>query len=106
MGDVNGSPVSVSSAVPLLLDVAGRARSEGDALAGRGTRPRRGLLRDRRPPAAEEVTNASGSHATGGELVAAEYLLERGDDRDWIGRDGLSPSARVAEAAPAVSSIG
>jgi len=42
-------------------------------------------------PAADDVTNAFWCACRGGQLAAAEYLLDRGADRDCIGHDGLSP---------------
>jgi uncharacterized protein len=43
------------------------------------------------PPAPEEVTNAFWCACHGGQRAAAEYLLDRGADRDWVGHDGLTP---------------
>jgi ankyrin repeat protein len=51
-------------------------------------------------PPAEEVTNAFRCACHGGQREAAEYLLERGADLNWVGYDDLSPldAARRSEA--------
>ena len=36
------------------------------------------------------MTNAFWCACHGGRRAAAEYLLERGADRDWVGHDGLT----------------
>jgi uncharacterized protein len=38
-----------------------------------------------------DVTNAFWCACHGGQRAPAEYLLDRGADRDWIGYDGLTP---------------
>ena len=43
------------------------------------------------PPPGDEVTNAFWCACHSGQRAAAEYLLDRGADRDWIGHDGLAP---------------
>jgi len=43
------------------------------------------------PPAPEEVTHGFWSACHGGQRQAAEYLLDRGADLNWIGYDGLTP---------------
>jgi uncharacterized protein len=43
------------------------------------------------PPRHEDVTEAFWAACHGGQRGAAEYLLDRGADRDWIGYDGLTP---------------
>jgi ankyrin repeat protein len=43
------------------------------------------------PPTGNEVTNAFWCACHGGQRVAAEYLLERGADVNWVGHDALSP---------------
>jgi uncharacterized protein len=43
------------------------------------------------PPSAAEVTNAFWCACHGGQRVAAEYLLDRGADLNWIGYERLSP---------------
>jgi len=42
------------------------------------------------PPPPEIVTNAFWSACHGGRLVAADYLLARGADLNWVGHDGLT----------------
>ncbi len=42
------------------------------------------------PPAPDEVTNAFWSACHGGQRGAAEHLLVRGADLNWIGYDGLT----------------
>ncbi len=42
-------------------------------------------------PSPADVTNAFWCACHGGQRCAAEYLLERGADYNWIGYDGLSP---------------
>ena len=56
-----------------------------------------------RPPA-EEVTKAFWLACHGGQREAAEYLLDRGADINWIGYDGLTPlgAARRSEATDVV----
>ncbi len=44
-------------------------------------------------PAQDVVTNAFWCACHGGQLVAAEYLLERGADLNWVGYDNLTPLA-------------
>jgi len=43
------------------------------------------------PPFLDEITNAFWSACHGGQTSAAEYLLERGADLNWVGYDGLTP---------------
>ncbi len=43
------------------------------------------------PPAAEQITNAFWHACRGGQREAAEYLLSRGADRNWIGYDSKTP---------------
>lgn len=43
------------------------------------------------PPPAEEITKAFWLACHGGQRPAAEYLLDRGADINWIGYDGLTP---------------
>jgi len=43
------------------------------------------------PPALEEVTNGFWCACHGGQRQAAEYLLDRGTDLNWIGYDRLTP---------------
>ena len=42
------------------------------------------------PPSADDVTNAFWCACHGGQRAAAEYLLARGADLDWVGHDGLT----------------
>ena len=42
-------------------------------------------------PAPDDVTNAFWCACHGGQRAAAEYLLGRGADLNWIGYDGLTP---------------
>jgi uncharacterized protein len=42
------------------------------------------------PPSPDEITNAFWCACHGGRRAAAEYLLARGADRDWVGHDGLT----------------
>ena len=42
------------------------------------------------PPSADELTNAFWCACHGGQRAAAEYLLSRGADLDWVGHDGLT----------------
>lgn len=46
---------------------------------------------DQQPPASQDVTNAFWCACHGGQILTAQYLLDRGADRDWIGHDGLTP---------------
>jgi hypothetical protein len=52
------------------------------------------------PPTRDELTNAFWCACHGGQRSTAEYLLDRGADRDWVGHDGLTPldAARRSEA--------
>jgi uncharacterized protein len=52
------------------------------------------------PPTRDQVTEAFWQACHGGRLAAAEYLLARGADIDWVGYDGLTPldTARRSEA--------
>ena len=43
------------------------------------------------PPSAEQVTWALWSACHGGRRAAAEYLIDRGADVDWVGWDDLTP---------------
>jgi uncharacterized protein len=43
------------------------------------------------PPTTEEITNAFWNACRGGRQPAAEYLLDRGADRNWVGHDGKTP---------------
>jgi ankyrin repeat protein len=43
------------------------------------------------PPTPDEVTNAFWCACHGGQRAAAEYLLDRGADLNWVGYDKLSP---------------
>jgi ankyrin repeat protein len=53
------------------------------------------VLRDRfaagEPPGRDDVTEAFWAACHGGQREAAQYLLDRGADRDWVGYDGLTP---------------
>jgi ankyrin repeat protein len=51
-------------------------------------------------PSSEDITNAFWCACHGGQREAAEYLLARGADRNWIGYDELTPldAARRSEA--------
>jgi ankyrin repeat protein len=42
------------------------------------------------PPSADEVTNAFWYACRGGQRTAAEHLLSRGADLDWVGHDHLT----------------
>lgn len=42
-------------------------------------------------PTPDEVTNAFWCACHGGQQAAAEYLLDRGADLNWVGYDGLTP---------------
>jgi ankyrin repeat protein len=55
-------------------------------------------------PPTEEITKAFWLACHGGQLTAAEYLLARGADIDWVGYDELTPldAARRSEAADVV----
>jgi uncharacterized protein len=43
------------------------------------------------PPTPEEITNAFWCACHGAQRAAAEYLLDRGADLNWVGYDKLSP---------------
>jgi ankyrin repeat protein len=43
------------------------------------------------PPTPGDITNAFWSACHGGQQAAAEYLLERGADLNWVGYEGLTP---------------
>jgi hypothetical protein len=43
------------------------------------------------PPSAEDITGAFWGACHGGHRDVAEYLLERGADRNWVGWDDLTP---------------
>ena len=43
-------------------------------------------------PTRSEVTNALWCACHGGQRAAAEYLLDRGADLNWVGYDGLTPA--------------
>lgn len=43
------------------------------------------------PPAPDEITNAFWCACHGGQLPAAQYLLDQGADLNWVGHDELSP---------------
>jgi ankyrin repeat protein len=55
-------------------------------------------------PSKDEVTNAFWCACHGGQRETAEYLLERGADRNWIGHDRLTPleAARRSDASDVV----
>ena len=42
-------------------------------------------------PVADAVTNAFWGACHGGQLIAAQYLLSRGADMNWVGHDRLTP---------------
>lgn len=50
-----------------------------------------GYFASEAPPTLNEITNAFWCACHGGQLAAAEYLLRRGADLNWIGHDGLTP---------------
>lgn len=43
-------------------------------------------------PVHEQITNAFWNACRGGQLLTAEYLLNRGADLNWVGHDGKTPS--------------
>lgn len=49
------------------------------------------------PPSGEEITNAFWNACRGGQRGTAEYLLDRGADRDWIGHDDQTPLQAAEE---------
>ena len=49
------------------------------------------------PPAIEEITNAFWHACRGGQREVAEYLIDRGADRNWIGYDHKTPLDTVPE---------
>jgi uncharacterized protein len=58
-----------------------------------------------RPPSPEDVTSAFWGACHGGQRAAAEYLLDRGADLNWVGWDDLTPldAARRSGAADVVA---
>jgi ankyrin repeat protein len=42
-------------------------------------------------PSTREITNAFWHACRGGQQAAAEYLLDRGADQNWLGHDGKTP---------------
>lgn len=52
-------------------------------------------------PDREEITQALWSACNGGQLAAAQYLVERGADINWIGWDDKTPLDLVEESAEA-----
>ena len=56
-------------------------------------------------PGPHEITNALWNACHGGQLAAAQYLVERGADVAWVGHDGLTPlgAARRAGAGAVVA---
>jgi ankyrin repeat protein len=50
------------------------------------------------PPGPDEITNALWNACHGGQLPAAQYLVERGADVDWVGHDGLTPFGAAGRA--------
>jgi ankyrin repeat protein len=56
------------------------------------------------PPTPDEITNAFWCACHGGQRAAAEYLLDRGANLNWVGYDKLSPldAANRSGAAPLV----
>jgi ankyrin repeat protein len=51
----------------------------------------RGYFAGDAKPTADEVNEAFWFACHGGQTKAAEYLLDRGADRNWTGHDGLAP---------------
>lgn len=49
-------------------------------------------------PALEQITNAFWHACRGGQRPAAEYLLDRGADLNWVGHDGKTPCDVAFEA--------
>ena len=73
-----------------LVELGARANLWQAAALGLADRLER-LLDSDPPPQREEITNAFWCACHGGQRAAAERLLERGADIDWIGHDGLTP---------------
>ena len=46
-------------------------------------------------PSADELTNAFWNACHGGQIEAAQFLLERGADCNWVGHSGLTPLDRA-----------
>ena len=59
-------------------------------------------------PTPDEITNAFWSACHGGQLAAAQYLLARGADLNWVGYDDLTPldAATRSRAAELISWLG
>lgn len=43
------------------------------------------------PPSAQDITNALWHGCRGGQLAVAQFLIERGADRNWVGHDMKTP---------------
>jgi ankyrin repeat protein len=74
----------------LLVDRGATTRLKDAAALGLMDRLR-GLLDADDPPGLDEITGALWSASHAGQREAAEHLLDRGADVNWIGWDGLTP---------------
>ena len=72
-----------------LVERGARVNLWNAAALGLTERVRGGASR-KRPPPADERANAFWCACHGGQRETAEYLLDRGADRDWVGHDGLT----------------
>jgi len=91
-----GSPLSDAvafgqwKAARRLIERGARSTLWQSAALGLMDRVRAHFSADARP-SAEEVTNAFWSACHGGQMEAAQYLLARGANLDWVGHGGLTP---------------
>jgi ankyrin repeat protein len=97
-GGVIGGGTSLADAVALgqwkaarrLVELGARATLWQAAALGLTARIEKYFASDREP-VPEEITNAFWCACHGGQQAAAEYLLERRADMNWVGYDGLTP---------------
>ncbi len=100
--DIEATGAVIGGGTPLADAVAFATWNAARRLITRGARPTfwqaaalglKDQLKAFPEPTSDEITNAFWNACHGGQLAAAQFLLARGADNNWIGHDHLTPLA-------------